>query len=102
MWDLRYHYYPVIENSLFGAIKLTKNADIDKYKYSGYGTGFYRRGTFSVPGGYGKNLIIFGVDMSSSVDVDNKGEHILILGEHPTQELNDIILTAENKILSIV
>ena len=27
-------------NSLFGAIKLTKNADFDKYKYSGYGIGF--------------------------------------------------------------
>ena len=25
---------------------LTKNADIDKYKYSGYGIGFNREGTF--------------------------------------------------------
>ena len=40
--------------------------------------------------------------MSSSVDVDNKGGDILILVEHPAQELNDIILTAENKVLSIV
>ena len=29
-----------LENCPFGADKLTKNADIDKYKYSGYGTGF--------------------------------------------------------------
>ena len=28
-------YYPTLENSLFDAIKLIKNADIDKYKYSG-------------------------------------------------------------------
>ena len=27
---------------LFGAVSLTKNADIDKYKYSGYGIGFDR------------------------------------------------------------
>ena len=26
-----------LENCLFGAVKLTKNADIDKYEYSGYG-----------------------------------------------------------------
>ena len=25
---------------LFRSVKLTKNADLDKYKYSGYGTGF--------------------------------------------------------------
>ena len=29
-----------LENSLFGAVKLTKIADFDKYKYSGYGIGF--------------------------------------------------------------
>ena len=27
--------YPTLENFLFGAISLTRNADIDKYKYSG-------------------------------------------------------------------
>ena len=32
--------YPTLTNALFGAIKLTKNADIDKYKYSRYGIGF--------------------------------------------------------------
>ena len=32
--------YPTLENSLSGAVKLTKNADIDKYRYFGYGIGF--------------------------------------------------------------
>ena len=36
--------YPTLANALFGAIKLTKNADIDKYKYTRYGIGFDRRG----------------------------------------------------------
>ena len=45
---------------------------------------------------YGKNVIIFGSDMSSSVHVDNKGKDILILGERPTQGLNHT-LTAEAK-----
>ena len=28
---------PTLELSLPGTVKLTKNSDIDKYKYSGYG-----------------------------------------------------------------
>ena len=34
---------PTIKNCLFGAVTLTKNADIEKYKYSGYGIAFDRR-----------------------------------------------------------
>ena len=34
---------PTLKNSLFGAVTLTKNADFDKYGYSGYGIGFDRR-----------------------------------------------------------
>ena len=39
--------YTTLEHCLFGAIKLTKNPDIDKYKYSGYGIVFDRKGKFS-------------------------------------------------------
>ena len=42
---------PTLENCLFGAVTLTKNTDIDKYGYSGYGIGFDRRSRFSFPGG---------------------------------------------------
>ena len=45
----------------------------------------------------GKNNTIFGADMSSSVHIDNKGKHILILGEGPIQGLDDTTLTAEPK-----
>ena len=37
---------PTLKNCLFGAITLTKNADIDKYSYSGYGIAFGRRSSF--------------------------------------------------------
>ena len=43
----------------------------------------------------GKNVIIFGVDMSSSVHIDNKKKDILIHGKRPTQGLDDIKLKAE-------
>ena len=46
---------PTLKNCLFGAVTLTKNADIEKYKYLGYGIGFDRRSSFSFPdGGFGK------------------------------------------------
>ena len=86
---------PRLQNCLFGAITLTKNADIDKYGYSSYGIGFHRKGSFSFSsGGYGQNVIIFRVDRSSSIHIDNKKEDIKILGRGPTQGLAST-LTAE-------
>ena len=86
---------PTIKYCLFGAVTLTKNADIDKYKYSGYGIGFDRRLGFSFPGGgFGQNIIL-GADMNSSIHNDNKGKDILILGKRPTQGLGEHSLTAE-------
>ena len=74
---------------------LTRNADIDKYKYSGYGIGFDRRSSFSFPSGeFGQNAIIFGVDMSSSTEIDNRKKDILILVKGPTEGLEHT-LTAE-------
>ena len=85
-----------IENALFGAVSLTKNVDIDKYKYSGYGIAFDKRGSFSFPGdGYGQNVIVFGADMNSSPHIDNKGKDILIFGIGPMQGLGEYSLTAE-------
>ena len=45
----------------------------------------------------GRNVIIFGADMSSSINVDNKNKNILILCEGPTEGLDDTTLTAEAK-----
>ena len=88
--------HPTLVNCLFGAVSITKNADIDKNKYSGYGIGFDRTGVFLLPdGSFGRNVVIFGVDMSSSVHVDNKGKDILIYGTDPMQCLGEHSLTAE-------
>ena len=43
----------------------------------------------------GKNVIIFGVDMSSSAFTNNKIKDILILGKGPAQGLDDTRFTAE-------
>ena len=78
---------PALENYLFGSVKLTKNTDIDKCGYFGYGFGFDRKSSFSIGNETGKNVITFGVDMSSSSKIDNRKKDILILGEGPTQGL---------------
>ena len=57
---------------MFGSVKLTKNTDIDKYGYSGYGIGFDRETYFSFGNDIGKNVIIFGVDMSSSSNIETE------------------------------
>ena len=55
-------------DSLFGAVKLTKNTDPDEYGYSGYGIAFHARSQCSLSNGeWGKNGVTFGVDNSSSV-----------------------------------
>ena len=58
-------------NCLFGAVKLTKNGDPDRYKDSSYSIGFDSHSQFSsTDGSDGKNFIIFGVDNSSFVNID--------------------------------
>ena len=53
---------------LFESVKLTENSDSDKYSCSGYGIGFDTQIEYLLPdGSVGKNFIIFGAEMSSSV-----------------------------------
>ena len=56
---------------------MAENKGVDRYIYSGYSSGFDRQ--FSLGKGFGRNCIIFGVDMSSSVHPDDKKKDILIL-----------------------
>ena len=86
---------------MFGAVNLTKHADVDQYKYSGYGVGFDRKGEFSFGStGFGRNVIIFGLDMSSVVHANNKTKNILVLGKDFVQRLDNTTIFAE-KIYSI-
>ena len=95
-----YNNDPTLKNCLFGAVTLTKNADIDKYGYSGYGIGFDKRSRFSFRNsGFGQNVLIFGVDMSFSAHIDNKKKGILVLRKGPTQELEHTL--AAEKMCSI-
>ena len=68
-----------VGTSLLVAVRLTKNTDPWKYSYSGYGIGFDACWSFSLSdsSGFGKNVTIFGDNMSSSVHIGNKKERYL-------------------------
>ena len=80
---------------------MTKNADIDKCKYSGYGIGFDRQGEFSFgTRGFGRNCIIFEADLSNSSHANNNKSNVLVFGKDFVQGMNDTTIYAE-KLYSI-
>ena len=84
-----------LRKCLFGVVKLTRNADIDKCKYVGYGIGFDSRGSFShLSRGDGRNVIIFGADMSSSAHANNKLNNVLMLDKSFIQGINGTTIYA--------
>ena len=92
-----------IQNALFGAIEITKNANTSKYKYKGYGICFNESESFShvrKEGNFNhttlaRNVIIFGVGMSFSKHVINKANNIYVMGKDYIQKINDTTIYAE-------
>ena len=93
-----------IQNALFGAMQITKNAtDYDKNNYKGYGICFDKRSQFGhtiTENGRthttnGRNILIFGADMSFSAHATNRANHIYLMGDGLTQGINDTTLYVE-------
>ena len=93
-----------VQNALFGAMEITKDPSYNsKNNYKGYGICFDERSLFShtiTQGGFqctsnGKNVLIFGADMSFSTQATNRANHIYLLGEGLTQGINDTTIYAE-------
>ena len=94
-----------VQNTLFGAMEITKNVDTSKYNYKGYGICFDEGVTFSHTIREGnfdhttnvRNVLIFGADMSFSTHKTNKANNIYVMGELFVQGINDTTLYAEKK-----
>ena len=85
-----------VQNVLFGAMQITKNADTDKYKYKGYGICFDEGGLFSIGNiNNCRNVIIFGVRENSVVHSNNKANNIFIMRDAFDAFINDTKLYAE-------
>ena len=96
-----------IQNALFGAMQITKNADTSKYNYKGYGICFdeseefthvRKRGNFNDTT-TGRNVIIFAVDMSFSKHANNKANNIYVMGKDYIQRINDTKYTQKKCII---
>ena len=85
-----------VQNGLFGAAKLTKNANTSHYKNEGYGICFDGESSFSFGDRIGaKNVIIFGVNTSNSSHSTNKTQNIYVLGKYFVQGINSRTIYAE-------
>ena len=92
-----------IQNALFGAMQITKNADTSRHDYKGYGICFDERSEFGhtiTEGGFAhttdaRNILVFGADMSFSVYKTNRANHIYLMGTGLTQSIHDTTLYAE-------
>ena len=87
-------------------MQITKNAtDSDKNNYKGYGICFDERSQFGhtitedniTYTSNGRNVLIFGVDMSFSAHATNRANHIYVMGNGLTQGIHDTTLYAEKK-----
>ena len=92
-----------IQNALVGAMKITKNTDSSKNNYTAYGLCFDEGGEFGHTvkqsnfnrSTSAKNVIIFGVDTSSSIHATNRANKIYVMGKDFIQGINDITIYAE-------
>ena len=87
-----------LKNFLFGTVKFVRNAIKSKFTYNGRGIAFNGEGSWRFGNDFARNVIIFGVDNSSSSHTDNRINNFLVLGEGPTQDINDSTGSAEKKI----
>ena len=94
-----------IQNTLFGAMKITKNTDSSKNNYKGYGLCFDEGSEFGHTVKQGnfnrttnaKNVIIFGVDTSSSIHATNRANNIYVMGKYFIQGINDTTIYPEKR-----
>ena len=84
-------------------MKITKNTDSSKNNYTGYGLCFDEGGEFghTVKQGnfncttYAKNVIIFGVDMNSSIHATDRANNIYVMSKDFIQGINDTTIYAK-------
>ena len=74
------------KNYLFGATSIVKNSDKENYVCCGYGITFNSRDCWSFDNDNARNVIIFGVDNSSSSHGDNCKNNFLMLGLGPREK----------------
>ena len=70
-----------IKNFFFGVTNAAKNSDKIKWVYDGYSIAFDGKGEWNFGNASARNVVIFGVDNSSSSHTDNRKNGFLVLSE---------------------
>ena len=89
------------KNCLSGATNRVKNSDKEKYIYKGYGITFESTGSWSFDNGIARNVIIFGLDNSSSPHSDNPKNNFFVLDQGPAYGINGSFGPLKKKKISI-
>ena len=87
-------------------MKIAKNTDYSKNNFTGYGVCFDEGDTFTHTIREGnfdhtttaRNALIFGVDMSFSVNATNRANNIYVMGEALIQGISDTTIYAEKNL----
>ena len=76
---------------------MVKHSVKSKFVYSSYGIAFDLAASWSFGNGFARNIIVFGVDYSSSSHTDNRKNKFLVLGKGLTDNIDGSVCTKEKK-----
>ena len=93
-WSRNLNTTFILADCPFEAMKLNKNADLEKYWYKGHGIGLDACLQFPLLTDVWVKHI-FGVDNSLSVHTEGRNQGILVFVEEPTDGLGDTKMTME-------
>ena len=97
-WPKSYLRNFTLKKCLFGVNNIAKSSNKEKYAYSGQGIAFDGKGEWSFGNDPARNVVIFGVDNSSSSRTDNLKNYFLMSGDGPTFGVNGRFGASEKKV----
>ena len=83
---------------MFGTINIAKSCDKEKHVCSGYRIAFDGKGEWNFNNDYARNVIVFGVDNSSSPHTNNLKNTFLILGQGDIFGISGSFVAPEKKV----
>ena len=78
--------------------QIDENAGKSKFAYNGRGIAFDGKDMWSYSNDFSRCVVIFVVDNTSSFHTNNQKNTFLILGEQPTEDINDSVGAGEKKL----
>ena len=87
-----------LKNCSFDAVRLIGNADENEFTCNGQEIEFDRKDIWNYENDFARNVLIFGVDNTSSSHTDNQKNSFLVLGEGQTKDMSDRLVQQKRKL----